>query len=157
MATKLVEDAYIRYRSDVYGFLLRRTGSHSDADELTQQVFADATSALLRACPPRSMRSWLFAVAERRFVDELRRRKRAAEAAAALVPPIDHTEMATPGAVGDAVRALPAGQRRIVVMRIVEDRPLGEIARELGCNEAACKMRLSRALRRLRDDLLMSS
>jgi DNA-directed RNA polymerase specialized sigma24 family protein len=38
-------------------------------------------------------------------------------------------------------------------MRIVEGRTYREIAQVLGCNEAACKMRLSRALRRLRDEL----
>ena len=157
LTTSAVEDAYTRHRGDVYRFLLRRTGSHCDADELTQQVFAEATSAFLRTRPPRSLRPWLFAVAERRFVDELRRRKRAADAAAALAPPTDHCEIATTGAVGEALRALPAGQRRIVVMRIVEDRTFGEIARELGCTEAACKMRLSRALRRMRDDLRMAS
>ena len=157
LTTSLVEDAYVRHRADVYTFLLRRTGSHSDADELTQQVFADATAALSRGEPPRSMRAWLFAVAERRLIDELRRRKRAAETAAALVPPTDHGEVETLGAVEDALRALPARQRRIVVMRIVEDRTFGEIAREVGCNEAACKMRLSRALRRLRDDLRIAS
>jgi RNA polymerase sigma factor (sigma-70 family) len=157
LTTTMIEDAYVRHRGDVYRFLVRRTGSHSDADELPQQVFADALSALSRGEPPRSMRAWLFAVAERRLIDELRRRTRAAEATAALVPPTDHGEVETPGAVEDALRALPAGQRRIVVMRIVEDRTFGEIARELGCNEAACKMRLSRALRRLRDDLRIAS
>ena len=157
LTTTMVEDAYIRHRGDVYGFLLRRTGSHSEADELTQQVFADATAALTRGEPPRSMRAWLFAVAERRFVDELRRRRRAAEVTAALVPPSEHGEVETLGAVEDALRALPPEQRRLVVMRIVEDRSFGEIARELGCNESACKMRLSRALRRLRNDLRVAS
>ncbi len=157
LTTTMIEAAYVRYRGDIYGFLLRRTGSHSDADELTQQVFADATSALLRGRPPRSMRAWLFTIAERRLVDELRRRKRIADASAALIPPADHGEIATPDAVEDALRALPAGERRIVVMRIVEDRTFGEIARELGCNEDACRMRLSRALRRLRDDLRIAS
>jgi RNA polymerase sigma-70 factor (ECF subfamily) len=154
--TNAVEDAYIRYRGDVYRFLLRRTGSHSDADELTQQVFADALSALSRR-PPRSMRAWLFAVAERRRIDELRRRGRAAEVAAALVPASDHGMIETPGVVEDALRALPARQRRIVVMRIIEDRTFGEIARDVGCDEAACRMGLSRALRRLRDDLRIAS
>jgi DNA-directed RNA polymerase specialized sigma24 family protein len=42
-------------------------------------------------------------------------------------------------------------------MRIVEGRTHREIARVLGCNEAACKMRLSRALSRLRDELAIAS
>jgi DNA-directed RNA polymerase specialized sigma24 family protein len=43
------------------------------------------------------------------------------------------------------------------VMRIVEGRSYAEIAHALGSNEAACKMRLSRALRRLRNELVITS
>jgi RNA polymerase sigma-70 factor (ECF subfamily) len=152
----VVEDAFVRYSGDVYRFLLRRTRSHSDAEELTQQVFADAASALSHADPPRSMRAWLYTVAERRLVDELRRRRRAVEIVAVLGPErVAHDEASDE--LEEAVDRLPLSQRRIVVMRIVEGRSYREIARELGCNEAACKMRLSRALRRLREDLRAAS
>ncbi len=157
MTTATVEEAYVRYSGDVYKFLLRRTGSHHDADELTQQVFADAASAMSCGDPPRSMRGWLYAVAERRLIDELRRRKRASEIAHELVPEREHVVDETPDALEEAVRRLPYVQRRLVLMRIVEERPYREIARELGCNEAACKMRLSRALQQLRDDLRLAS
>jgi RNA polymerase sigma-70 factor, ECF subfamily len=156
MATN-VEDAFIRYGDDVYRFLVRRTGNHCDAEELTQQVFADAASALARSEPPRSMRAWLYAVAERRLIDELRRRKRAAEAIDLLGSGLDRTDDAHCDAVGDAVARLPLVQRQIVVLRVVEGRTYGEIAAAVGCNESACKMRLSRALRRLRDDLQIAS
>jgi len=156
MTTDVVEDAFVRYSADVYRFLLRRTGSHGDADELTQQVFADAAAALSHADPPRSMRGWLYTVAERRLVDELRRRRRAAEIVEVLGPE-SVADDETPDEIEEAVDRLPPSQRRVVVMRIVEGRSYLEIARELGCNEAACKMRLSRALRRLREDLRAAS
>ena len=157
MTTATVEDAFVRYSGDVYGFLLRRTGNHHDAEELTQQAFADAASALSRGAPPRSMRGWLYAVAERRLIDELRRRKRASEIAHALVPEGDHAPPEeTPDALEEAVRRLPPVQRRLVLMRVVEELPYREIARQLGLNEAACKMRLSRALQQLRDDLRLT-
>jgi len=157
MTTASAEDAYVRYREDVYRFLLRRTGNHYDAEELAQQVFADATAALARAGAPRSMRAWLFAVAERRLVDELRRRARAARTAGMLAPRADDVAAEPLGAVEAALHRLPRSQRRIVAMRILEGRTYRDIARELGCNEAACKMRLSRALQRLRDDLALAS
>jgi RNA polymerase sigma-70 factor (ECF subfamily) len=152
MTTATVEEAYVRYGSAVYKFLLRRTGSHHDAEELTQQVFADVASAVSRGDAPRSMRGWLYAVAERRLIDELRSRKRAAEVAAALAPERDHAVDTTPAGLAEAVRRLPLLERRIVVLRVVEGRTYRDIARELGCTEGACKMRLSRALQRLRDD-----
>jgi RNA polymerase sigma-70 factor (ECF subfamily) len=102
------------------------------------------------------MRAWLYTVAERRLVDELRRRRRAVEIVAVLGPE-SVADDETPDEIEEAVERLPLSQRRIVVMRIVEGRSYREIARELGCNEAACKMRLSRALRRLREDLRAAS
>jgi len=156
MTTDVVENAFVRYSADVYRFLLRRTGSHSDAEELTQQVFADAASALSHADPPRSMRGWLYTVAERRLVDELRRRKRAEELTDALARERAAADE-PPDELDEAVDRLPDAHRRIVVMRIVEGRSYREISRELGCNEAACKMRLSRALHRLRNDLRIAS
>jgi RNA polymerase sigma factor (sigma-70 family) len=146
-----VEQAFIRYRGEIYAYLLRRTQNHWDAEELTQQVFADAASAL----PPVSMRGWLFKVAERRFIDELRRRKRLADLYDAGQSVSESAE--TPQAVADAVGRLPQLQRQIVVLRVVERRTYSEIAHAVGCTEAACKMRLSRALRQLRDELDASS
>ncbi len=147
----------MRYSAEVYRFLLRRTRNHCDAEELTQQVFADATSALSHSDPPRSMRGWLYAVAERRLIDEVRRRKRAATLVDLVTPDLGSTDEDTLQALADAVDRLPDLQRRVVVMRVVEERTYGEIARALDCNEAACKMRLSRALRQLRDELDVAS
>jgi RNA polymerase sigma-70 factor, ECF subfamily len=154
---KTLEQAFVRYRMDVYRFLLRRTRNHCDAEELTQQVFADATWALTRSDPPQSMRGWLYAVAERRLIDELRRRKRAATLVGVTTPEFGHTAEGKLQALEDAVDRLPDLQRRVVVMRVVEGRTYREIAQTLGCKEAACKMRLSRALRRLRDELDVAS
>ena len=146
-----IEHAFMRYRGDVYAFLLRRTRNPSDAEELTQQVFADAASAMSRSGSPRSMRRLLFTVAERRFIDELRRRTRTAAVDDATRGVSEGREIAE--AVQDAVDRLPHLQRQIVVMRFVEELTYGEIARALACNEGACRMRLARALRQLRDEL----
>src|SRR6266511_3606323 len=106
---------------------------------------------------PDSMRGWLYTVAERRLIDELRRRRRAAEAVGALSRECENRDGDPHEALEAARLRLPRAQRRLVFMRVVEARAYSEIAGELGCNEAACKMRLSRALRRLRDDLRAES
>jgi RNA polymerase sigma-70 factor (ECF subfamily) len=151
------EQAFVLHRTDIYRFLLRRTHNHHEAEELTQQVFVDATSALARAGPPRSMRGWLYAVAERRLADEWRRRARLTQLVDLLAAASPVTSGDPTHTLADAVAHLPDRQRRVVVMRIVEGRTYQEIARVLGCNEAACKMRLSRALRRLRNDFDIAS
>ena len=144
-----LEYAFARYRGDVYAFVLRRLRDPGDAEELTQQTFADAAAAISRGSAPRAMRPWLFSVADRRVADELRRRGRrivAAEAAARDDAPVAP-------ALADALERLSPEDRRLLFLRFVAERTHVEIAAAVGCNEAASKMRVSRAVRRLRREL----
>lgn len=152
-----VEAPFRRHRTQIYRYLLRRTGDHHAAEDLAQDVFMDAAAMLERAAePPQSMLAWLYAVADRRFTDEARRRARAGR-------PLELVEVAddrgheygraTGHVLGAAIRGLPDEQRRIVVMKLLEGRPFAEIAASVGVSEAACKMRFARALRLLRVEL----
>lgn len=154
----LAEQAFRRHYGQVYRFLRRKTGSHHEAEELAERVFADAAAALSSSNPPDSLLAWLFAVAERRFVDELRRRKKVAEhLAAQSLHARERVEPFYGSGVADALRraigALPADQRRVVVMKVFEEKPFRDIAVELGTTEAACKMRFSRAIRQVTEQL----
>ena len=141
--------AFARYRGDVYAFVLRRTRNRYDAEELTQQTFVDAAAALERGAAPRSTRSWLLAVAERRIVDEARRRARPLDGDLAAAWRGDDVETSLEG----AFERLSADERWLLFLRVVEERTHAEIAAALGCTEAAARMRVSRALRRLRVSL----
>jgi RNA polymerase sigma-70 factor (ECF subfamily) len=147
---------YERHRYKVYRYLLRRTGSADEAEELTQRVFADAVDSLARGSRPDSVAAWLFAVAERRFVDEIRRRTRAANFIRAQPEP-PKSDLDYGPAVAQALRRslkrLPDDQREIVVMKIFEGRTFADIADRVGATEAACKMRFSRGIRLLRQML----
>ncbi len=154
----LVERAYRQHQNQIYRFLRRRTSSSDEAEELTQRVFADAAAALSSSNPPDSLLAWLYAIAERRWVDELRRRHKAAghladQPRAAGV----HADPFYGPAVAQALRrtigALPPDQRSVVAMKVFEELPFAEIAARLNTTEAACKMRFSRAVRQLREAL----
>lgn len=151
------EHAYRHYRGHVYRFLLRRTRDPHEAEELTQRVFADAAAALAESAPPRSLLSWLYAIAERRLIDEIRRRVTARRGLLLLRPPEEAPDLAYSAEILTGVRAaianLPADRRRILVMKVLEGRPFAEIAAEFGISEAACKMRLSRAIAQVKAEL----
>jgi RNA polymerase sigma-70 factor (ECF subfamily) len=118
---------------------------------VTQQAFADAASALANGNAPTSMRRWLCTVAERRIADEGRRRARVGAVAQRLAAePVLSEVDTTDAVVADALERLPAEQRRVVVLRILEGRSFREISATLDCDEATCRMRLTRALRTLR-------
>ena len=115
-------------------------------------MFADAALALGRVRPTSTL-AWLYAVAERRFVDEARRRRRAAAALANLREPAPAEIRYGPEAVRMLRRALEQleeGRRRVVVMKLLEGRSFSEIAERIGTSEAAAKMRFSRAIREVR-------
>jgi RNA polymerase sigma-70 factor, ECF subfamily len=152
------ETAYRSHRDQIYRFFLRRTGDHHEAEELTQRVFADATAAFKKAdFEPASMLSWLFAIAERRLLDDVRRRITARRGLRLLSQPEEAPDIAYSRQVANALREsiarLPAGQRDVVVMKVLEGRQFAEIAEKLGTSEAACKMRMSRAIAQIKEDL----
>jgi RNA polymerase sigma-70 factor, ECF subfamily len=144
-----LEYAFARFRGDIYAFVLSRLHDRADAEDVTQQTFVDAAAAFARGVAPRAMRPWLFSVAQRRVADELRRRGRRV-----VVVDADVGEDA-PAAptLACALERLSAEDRRLLFLRFVAERTHLEIAVTVGCNEAASKMRVSRAAQRLRREL----
>lgn len=154
---RLLADAYSEHQRQIYRFLLRRTGDHHEAEELTARVFADAADRLRGASSqPNSMLAWLYTIAERRFIDEVRRRETARRGLLMLEPPPQadpHYGREVASALKAAIARLPKEQQDIVVRKVIQGQPFAEIATELGISIDASKMRLSRAVARLRADL----
>lgn len=149
------EGAFRRHYGHVYRFFRRRLGDRDRAEELTQEVFADAAAGLPERRPgDPPVLAWLYTVARRRFVDEVRRRSRQKEAwglPTAKSPPDYGPFVAR--ALQDALAELPGGQRRVVVLKLLRGLTFAEIGAEVGLTEAAAKMRFKRALEALRDEL----
>ena len=55
------------------------------------------------------------------------------------------------GPAGQLFAQLPEEERRAVRARVIDERPYGEIAAELGCSEMVVRKRVSRGLARLRE------
>lgn len=148
-----------RQYGSVYRFVRRRASSRQEAEDVTQEVFEAAISALAQAridaqAPPLA---WLYTVARRRLIDRLRS---PTHPRLALDPDelsaADHERSYGPSIVKALVEALGSlddAQRRVVVMKVFEGRSFAEIAAEVGANEEACRMRLSRGLAALRRQL----
>lgn len=142
------EGAFRRHYDQVYRYLRWRTHDHHRAEELTQQVFADAAASLRETGGPEL--AWLYTVAKRRFADEARRRARTASAPSAGVP---EYSVGTGVALQRALEKLPGGQRQVVVLKLLRGARFAEIGEKLGLTEAAAKMRFVRALEALRSEL----
>jgi RNA polymerase sigma-70 factor (ECF subfamily) len=145
----VAEKAFRRHYDQVYRYLRWRTQDHHRAEELTQQVFADAAASLRDGGGPEL--AWLYTVAKRRFADEARKR-------GAQIAPVETLEAKEYGpdvsaALRAALERLPEGQRQVVVLKLLRGARFAEIGETLGLTEAAAKMRFVRALEALRTEL----
>ncbi len=146
--------SYRRHFDDVYRFV-RRRATAAEAEDLTQEVFAAAAVALadarVEAPPPLA---WLYTVARRRLIDLARRRVSAESTSPnersggepTYGPHVGRELVAAFGQLTDA-------QRRVIVLKLFDGRSFGEIAALVGSTESACKMRFSRGLGKLREEL----
>ena len=150
---ELAERAFRRHYGQVYRFVRRRTGDHHRAEELTQQVFADAAASLGESSSPAL--AWLYTVARRRFADEVRRNVLETNLAITAAPSAETREYGPDLAVtlSVALARLPEGQRQVAVLKLVRGLRFAEIGHLLGVSEAAAKMRFVRALEVLRAEL----
>jgi RNA polymerase sigma-70 factor (ECF subfamily) len=154
----LAELAFRRHHAQIYRYLRRRTGDADRAEDLPQEVFADAAAALGNGdWQPASMLAWLHTIAQRRFADEARRRRYPASGILADdvledVPAPEYGEDLA-RALLDALSRLSPGQRQVVVMKLLRGSSFSDIASMLGVTEPAAKMRFQRALAALRRDL----
>ena len=142
------EGAFRRHYDQVYRYLRWRTHDHHRAEELTQQVFADAAESLRETGGPEL--AWLYTVAKRRFADEARRRGRKGPAPRAEASDYG---LEVGWALERALGSLPGGQRQVVVLKLLRGARFAEIGEKLGLTEAAAKMRFVRALEALRAEL----
>jgi RNA polymerase sigma-70 factor, ECF subfamily len=146
---------YAQHHRAIFAYLLRQTGDLHRAEDLTQDVFADAVATLPRVFQPhRPLLPWLYTVARRRAIDAARADRRTAPMS--LTDVVDVSEgdaRRNSRAIVQALGTLPAPQRAVVLMRLFHGRSFAEIATALGASESACRMRFSRALRALRKRL----
>lgn len=145
-------DAYRK----VFWFIRRRVKSVEDAEDLTQEVFANASARLQEELSAPPTLAWLYTVAQRRIADEARRLRRSDSVSLESV--LDPAAPANDYGDGVArtldrgLATMPESQRRVVVGRLLQGRSFAELARDLSTTEEACRMRFARALQHLREE-----
>ncbi len=146
----------------VYSSALRRAGNSQLAEEITQNVFAIMArkAESLRRHP--SLTAWALETTRLQSASAMRSEKRRRRKVAALAreaeartpasSPAMKPEPAWKEAVhhlDEALDRLPEKDRALILQRFYEDRKFREIAAANGQTEAACKMRLKRALEKI--------
>jgi RNA polymerase sigma factor (sigma-70 family) len=144
------ERFYGQHAAEVLGYLRRLLGQR--AEDAWQETFLRALRAYDRLEHGRHLRAWVFTIATRVAMDELR-----ASSKLLLVDDVD----AEPVEFGRPVYAklehltdeLPPKERAAVVLRYGYDLPYDEIGAALGSSEEAARAATSSGVRRLRRNL----
>jgi RNA polymerase sigma-70 factor (ECF subfamily) len=155
------EQLFARLAPRVHGFFLRSFRDAAMADDLLQVTFMKVHRARASFDPRQRVKPWLFAVAARVRLDELRRRMRLPEDAdeEALARADEQASRDAPqeplgSDVQEAVRAalqeLPESQRAVIHLHRYEGMTFPEIAAALGTTAGAVKLRAFRGYETLR-------
>jgi RNA polymerase sigma-70 factor (ECF subfamily) len=153
------ERLVLRHEASVHRFVRTLTGDPSAAEDALQETFLAAWRGAAAFRGDASVRSWLFAIARHAVQRQFRRR-------AGAPPPEDVTPLDELGLqagwgasdpeadairrqrrdlVARALESLDAEDRRVLVLRDLEQLPGGEAAEVLGLTLPALKSRLHRA------------
>jgi RNA polymerase sigma factor (sigma-70 family) len=156
-------ELYDRYAESVYGFHLRRTGDAHAAYDLTAETFAQAwlSRKRFRDSAGGSAGPWLFGIARNLLAQSVRRRRIELAACERLgiierldEPPttVEPDEVWLTG-LDEALAELTDGERQALELRVVDSLPYDAVAAGLATSEGAARVRVSRALDRLRQRL----
>lgn len=145
----------LRYTNLVFSVAKRRVSNASLAEEITQIVFIRLAKAAPKLPGDAALAAWLHRTAVHASIDlwrsEIRRRNRENYAVAMQTDPNETAPWNDLAPVlDDAVNELTDADRQAIVLRFFADKSMRDVGAGLGVSEDAAKMRVSRALERLR-------
>ncbi len=147
-----------RWTPRIYRFAWRLLGHDQDAQEVAQDVMVRILGSLDRYDPSRKFSTWVYAIARNACIDEQRRRIRRPSAPLvgerpdpAPSPVMRVFEARRADRVREALDALPAKYREVLVLYHFEHLKYVEIAEALDLPLGTVMNRIFRARRRMRD------
>ena len=148
-------DLYERHFHRVYAYVIRRTGSRAEAEDITSTVFERALANLSRfewrGVP---FAAWLYRIAANALADRRRETERDSSDPPPDVPDArEAEEIERRAMLFQVVDRLPDVQRLVIEMRFVDQKSIREIAAALNRSEGAIKQLQLRALENLRRHL----
>lgn len=147
--TPMGDDSFAAFYTASYqrllGQLFAVTGDLAEAENLLQEAYARAFARWAQVCAYDRPEAWVRRVALNLAAMAARRLQRRAVALLRLGPPQAVPEL-SPQLLDlhQALRALPLGQRQVIVLHHLVGLPVEEVARELRVPAGTVKSRLAR-------------
>jgi RNA polymerase sigma-70 factor (ECF subfamily) len=159
-AFRFVEELFSKHQREIYAYLLRMLRDPELAADLTQDAFVKAYRAYDSLEKPENARAWLYQIAHRVALDNLRRNR-----IVRFIPLVGESRNSAPSAEhlvmeanlsGELQRALeriPERQRAALLLAELHDLSGLELAAALGVSHVAARALLTRARESLRQAL----
>ena len=154
-----VGSAWRAHEAELIGYLVRRLGDRSQADDLLQEIFLRAMNQGQGFCRIDNPRAWLFRVARNAVVDHVRTARPWVELPDDLAPitleeraPVEELDACLAHNLG----TLSEDDRNILIACDLQGQTLRAYAETRRLSLAAAKSRLLRARRRLRESLMLN-
>jgi len=149
------------FGDEVYRFCVNTLNNQADGEELAQEVMTAACRSLAGFEGRSSLRTWLFRLARHKLDDFYRRQARTPaaaplEEAEAVVAPVAEEaleEKQRRERLARSLGRLGPDDRQVLAMRISQELAFAEIARILGVREGTARMRVGRAVERLKEEM----
>ena len=159
-AGAFVEALFAKHHGEIYAYLLRMMRDADLAADLTQDAFVKAYKAYASLQKDENARAWLYQIAHRVALDEIRRRKivrmvpLVGEARGAA-PSAEHLamEVRLSGPLERALARIPERQRAALLLAELHDLTGLELAAAMGVSHVAARAILTRARQSLRTAL----
>ena len=154
--TDAIRFLYLRYKDNVYGYVLSFLRDAHEAEDATQTVFVKLIS-VIHKYEPREVpfTAWILRVAHNVAIDSLRQRRPVpCEEVIESSRPADDASHDRRWGLEQALETLPEDQRDVIVLRHLVGLSPGEIAHRMGRTESSIHGLHHRARRALRRELV---
>jgi RNA polymerase sigma-70 factor (ECF subfamily) len=163
-----LEQVYLLYGQPVFRHAFFLLGSPDEADDVKQETFLRAFQGITKFRRECSLHTWLIRICSNLCYDRIRKRQirpeilcdpatvrgYGAETEGLINSLAEQNRSLTLETVLQTLHGLPFAQRQLIVLHLIEGRDYGEIAAILGCARGTAKMRVLRATRQLKDQVL---
>ena len=144
-----------RYQAPLFNFYSKMTQDRTVSEDLVQEVFLRILRYRQTYRPGTTFRTWMYQIARNTRIDQVRKVRPESPLAS---EPIAQTRVADSverqqeaALLQRALMHLPEDKREILILSRFQELQYDEIARLLGCEVGAVKVRVHRALRQLRE------
>jgi RNA polymerase sigma-70 factor, ECF subfamily len=158
---RLILEWYEKYSKELFRFVWIMLGSKEGCEDIVHDTFLKAWSAMDRFDGKSAVKTWLFAIARHKVLDEIRRRKRRSLFAGGIAGSQVPSDLDVQKKVElkeevkeliEQIQELKPNYRIVIILSKVEEFSSKQIAEILGWSEAKVRKTVSRAIQVLRKE-----